>query len=422
MEALLIIFAEIIFACLAPLISLAGALIGALFEAVAVLFGLAVGSSAGKRKNDAPPRKTGKVSRYRRPALWAGGIITGLGVVGVLVSVLFFEAILGRILDRAAEQAGMRLVYEEASGSFLSGHVALRGLVVERASDDGLAFEIAVDLIEADVALLSLIGGEPRLELARVEGASGFVTPAPAREKTIKPKKRRPFRADRVLARDVAIELRPRDRDPYDLVIESAEVVPFRSSLAVFDLLFRSNLSAEIAGQRLAVSTRQISESGRETAWNFDQVEADRLKLVVPRAPLTWLNGGTLTARVEDRWDLADEGIDMDWLIAVEDIDVAPPSGAGAGERLLASGLSKAVAAQGGDAEFRYVLSLSGDEVQAMREGDLEAFWDVVLSGLVKDGVEDAAAPTSDGDDPEPGAARRAVDKIRSLLKAPDDD
>ena len=274
MEALLFIFAEILFACLAPLLAALGALVAALFEVVAGLLGLAFGGSAVKKR---PPKKAGTATssaaqKARRKVLhWIAGTVGGLGALGVLASVVFFEPILGSILQRAGDKAGISVAYEKAEGSFLTGRVQLSGLTMARSSDAGLAFDIAAREVEADVVLSSLIFGEPRLQLARVEGVSGFVTPPEPKEGPREKKARRAFRADLVQASDVSVEVRPREGEAYDLAIDSAEVAPFRSRLALFDLLFRSTLEAQVADQPLFVSTRVISENGRETIWSFER-------------------------------------------------------------------------------------------------------------------------------------------------------
>ena len=73
----------------------------------------------------------------------------------------------------------------------------------------------------------------------------------------------------------------------------------------------------------------------------------------MPKAPLTWLEGGRVTAKVEDRWSLSDDEIDMDWLFELDGISVKAPEGAGGAERLLAGGLAKAGGGPRGRCEFR---------------------------------------------------------------------
>ncbi len=116
-------------------------------------------------------------------------------------------------------------------------------------------------------------------------------------------------------------------------------------------------MTAQVAGQDLIVPIRQITEQGRETFWSFEDVEAEQIKLLVPKAPLTWLNGGTVSVRVDDKWSLSDDWIDMDWSIRFDQVRIVVPEGAGTTEKLLGGALAKAVRAKAGTADFRYRLS-----------------------------------------------------------------
>jgi hypothetical protein len=404
-EALLLIFAEIIVACLAPLFALIGAIFMAILELLALMLGGVFAAWAETRR--AQGRRKSLVSS--KALHWIAGAMGAVAVLGVLGATLFFEPLLARVLDKASERAGMELTYDDASGSLLFGRVELTGVHVTRASEAGLALDLSVAELEADVALLSLLSSEPRLELGRVAGVSGWISPPVKVESDSVPKReRRPFRADLVQASDVAVEIRPKGSEAYSVEIGEAEVSPFRSQLAVFDLLFRSNLEARVAGQRLRVSTRPVTEEGRETSWHFDEVEADRLKVILPRAPLTWLDDGTVTARVEDRWSLSDNEIDMNWEILLEGVTLTVPPEAGTAEAVLAGGLKKLVDARGGDADFRYRLSLTPEQVGALRSGDLSQFWDVVLSGIVP-----GSAASADPDEGE----EKLLDRMRGVFK-----
>jgi hypothetical protein len=302
--------------------------------------------------------------------------------------------------------------------------VELQGIVLRREVGTGPGFDLAVERAEADVDLWSLLSAEPRIELARVDGVTGFVSP-PARDGSPERTEgaERPVRAKRAFRADLAqvsaldIEIRPAGGTPYALRIDKAEVAPFRSRVALFDLLFRSNLQAEIAGQPLLVETRDITEFGRETRWRFEDVEAARLKLIVAKAPLTWLDSGTFSAVVDDRWSLSEDWVDMDWRITLADVSINAPENAKAGEKVLAGALKKLVAARGGNASFGYRLRLDQNEIRNLRSGDLDQFWDVVLSGVLAGGAHGAdEAGGPDVSEETPGRLRGALDRMRSLL------
>jgi hypothetical protein len=421
MEALILIFAEIIAACLAPLLSLLGALVGMIFEFLALILSRIFGRSV--RKTPTTRKTSPKPLKSRKALHWTAGILGGLGATGLLASVVLFEPLLRGVLTRATSNAGIDLSYEGSSGFLLAGKVELTGLALARSSDTGLAFDLEVDQVVADVDLWSLLTNEPRLELGAVRGLTGSITPpqsAVRLDSANHPgRTRRAFRADRLTVENIDVLIAPHGSDPYRLDIASGEVAPFRSQSALFDLLFRSNLEAEVAGQPLLVETRQISANGRETLWHFDEVEVDRLKLIVPKAPLTWLSAGTATLRVDDRWNLDDEVIDMDWRVVLSNLAVTAPAAASASERALAGGLSRVLDAQGGNADVHYRLDLGPEQVSALREGDLSAFWDAVLSGFVGDRF--MFGEESDPDDTS-NRLRRTFDALRDRLTGNDAD
>lgn len=78
------------------------------------------------------------------------------------------------------------------------------------------------------------------------------------------------------------------------------------------------------------------------------------------------------------------------------------------------------MAAQGGNAEFRYQLQLDAEEMARLREGDIDLFWDTVLAGVMKGGIvrEDETAE-EEGDTTEndkPGA----IDRLKSFFEKDD--
>ncbi len=422
MEALVAVFAEIIFACLMPVLGLIGAAIGAVFEAVLLLFGGVFAEYvAARRKRKAKAANRPSVARKplisRKAIHWFAGACALVGVLGIVVSHVLFQPIVRYVMDFASDRAGMSVVYDEASGSFLRGHVVLEGLALSRTHDTGLAFDLEFKRVEANVSLRSLIGGTPTLVLGQVDGVTGTITPPlPNEEKKGLSKPRRPFRADLFSVETVELQITPRGEDPYAVVIDRAQVAPFRSGLAVFDLLFRSNMTARIAGQPLIVETRQSTENGRETRWSFEDVDAVQLKRVLPKAPLTWVEDGRITIAVSDKWSLSENFVDMDWRVATTGMQTSAPEQAGAAERVLAAGLSKYVARFGGDVNFQYRLKLDPDDMKQLREGDLDAFWQKVLSGIARGGVTESETQTAieaPATDEKPGA----IDRLRSIFK-----
>jgi hypothetical protein len=320
-------------------------------------------------------------------------------------------------MDVASEKAGMSVVYAQASGSLLGGHVVLEGLELSRVHETGLAFDLEIERAEADVSLVSLIGGTPILILGKVDGTTGTITPPlPKEEKKGLPKRPRPFQAELFAIENVDLQITPRGEEPFSVLVESAQMAPFRSRLAVFDLLFRSNMTAEIAGRLLIVDTKKITENGRETHWKFEDIDAAQLKRILPKAPLTWVDDGRITVTVSDKWSLSDDFIEMDWRIATTSMRTSVPEEAGIAERTLAAGLRKYVEKFGGDVDFQYRLELAPEEMAQLRDGNLDLFWQKVLSGIVRGDVvqseaQNATEEAVDEDGP------KVIERLKSIFK-----
>ena len=428
MEALVLIFAEILLACMAPLLGLVGVMFGALLELLAAIFGgifAAWADTRSTRTKEDKPAKPRKPLIPRKVIHLGAGIMAGIGVLGVVASFVLFQPLLRHIVSTGAEKAGMHITYDSAEGTLLAGDVTLHGIHVTRPEDLGLGFDLKIATARADVDVWSLLSGTPVIESAQVEGVTGHVSP-PKRDKDKPRKRRRPFRADLVQVAGVDLEIRPREGTPYSLVIPQAEVSPLGSRTALFDLLFRSNMQAEVAGQPLSVETREITEFGRETLWRFENVEADRLKLLVPRAPLTWLSGGVLNIRVDDRWSLSEDWIEMDWHIGFDGVSATAPAGAGPKETLLAKGLGKALAAKGGTADIGYRLSLTQSDIESLRSGNLDQFWERVLSGFLKPGAMslkgDKDTGADDGQDDADADKPGLLNRLRGVLDRDSED
>lgn len=435
MEALVVIFAQLVLACVMPILSLASFVVGLLFELLALLFGGVFAALVEKRRKpgyapvgstEAPsrPRPAPIVTHPAKPILsrravhWIAGSCAVLSVAGLLASAALFQPIVRKVMDLAQQRTGMEITYKAASGTLILGQVKLEGLTLRRETADGLAFDLEVDLAEADVNLLSLIGREPTLQFAKVAGVRGRVTPPVDKDTPKLDRKRRAFVANLVDVSDVTLQIAPRKGEAYPIVIRTAQVAPLYSQTALFSLLFRATLDADVAGQRLVVATREISDHGREAFWQFKDVELSRLAPVVPKAPLTWFDGGTVTAIVQDQWNLSDAFIDMDWHIALKDASLAAPEGAGAGERFLAASLGKIVDLQGGNAEFDYKLRLDEDGVEALRSGDLDQFWDIVMRGLLKNAGPE---PTASDEGEVRSRTQRLLDGARNILRDTED-
>ncbi len=335
MEALVLIFGEIVFAFLAPFVML-------IVDAVATLAGFIL-SYAFDWKIKRP--SFGRIARIVSIAL-AG--IAGVLFIGILLAnSLFFDRTVRMVFTAAHAKTGVETQCQTIEGSLFAGRVRLGDCTIQRAAHPTSTFDMHVDLIEVDLQVSSLLG-KAKIESARVSGLTGAITStrsdtdAPVRND--KPK--RQFVVRRLDVSDVRLELTGTNRDgnPFQLPIEIErfESQPLRSRLALFDGLFRSNAAGTIDGAPFEITTTGI-EDGRTTKWRATELPVASLGAVAGGA-LSWFKSGSVDVSVDDRWRLGEAvDINMGWRLELKDIEVGAPAGTGTLKRIAAAPLTRYV-------------------------------------------------------------------------------
>lgn len=148
--------------------------------------------------------------------------------------------------------------------------------------------------------------------------------------------------------------------------VVSATSAPLRSRLALFDILFRSNATGQIAGAGFEIRTAG-NAGGRETVWQASEVPVASLGAVAGGV-LSWFRDGVVDVAVEDRWRRDGQlEIDMDWSLEFRDVEVRAPDTAGALTRIATGPIVDYVNSHGGDFpfEFRMVINESQFEYQS---------------------------------------------------------
>jgi hypothetical protein len=407
-EGLVIVIAELLLAFLAPAFAVLGAFLAALAELVTGLVALARrGRTVPRATPPRPPR------RWPRRLLHGAAALGALAGVAVLtVNLFFLDPALRWTLARVEARTGYAVDYATARGNLFTGRLAMTGARVTREAGPGIGMDVAAERVAIDVALPSLLIGTATLENLDLAGLTGRIAkpqrPGTATCETEAPRPRRDFVVERARIERIDLEVAGGGERPHRVEIATASAEPFRSRTALFDLLFRSNLDARINGIPLLVETAVISDRGRQTRWAFEEVPVATLADLTDRAPVSWLSGGTVTATVEDRWDLTETDIDMDWRIAVDGVAAASPDSAGATERLLAEAFARALAGTDGKAEFAFTLTLDREGLAAAGSDDLTALWDAL-----RDGMAGAIAASFDA---QVGEVREGIDGFRDRL------
>jgi len=410
LEALLLIFGEMIFALLAPLVALVVEVIGAIVAAILSLL---------------PTRRT-------EPTTGGGAanrvLIVFLGFVVVTFCALFVantfyfadsvRAVFG-VLER---RAGIETSCADIDGSVFSGRISLGDCTVVRKDHVRSEFQLDLDKADFDVRLSSLFG-TAEIETAHVTGLAGIVKRHPVDadpdgDETVE-KPRRSFVIRDLRIEDVNLELSGVNKDggAFELPvrIDTATSAPLRSRLALFDILFRSNASGKIAGAEFEVKTGG-DPGGRQTAWRATEVPVASFGAMVGGA-LSWFQEGVVDVYVEDKWRRDGQlEIDMDWRLAFRDIEVKAPEHAGLMTKLATVPIVAYVNSYDGEFPLEFELVINENQFDYKSSLAATGLWTAVGESINKVlaafgvNVEESASET--GDKLKEGA-KSVLDRLR---------
>ncbi len=358
MEALLLIIGELVAAILFPFIAL-------VIEFVASLIGLTVSFGFGGLKpNKAVTRTAGKIGKVFLV------LTAGLFVILLVINSFFFKDAVHHIFGLAEKRSNLTVACDRIDGSLFSGQVDLGQCTIRRASHPKSTFDLSVSEVKLDLKMTSLFG-TATLEKARIVGLTGAIQTARDADQGETPKKRdRPRRAfviDDLHIEDIDLKLSGTNPDgnAFDLpvVVHELKSKPLRSRLALFDILFRSNVSGSIAAMPFTIVTSTI-ENGRETAWRAEDVPVASLGAMTGGV-LSWFKSGVVNVAVDDRWQRGDAlSIDMDWQLAFSRIEVAVPDGTSAFSRAAAAPIVRYVNSKDGNFPLDFEMVVNEDQFE----------------------------------------------------------
>lgn len=419
MEGLIILVFQLILVMLAPVLAVASAVFGLLLELVLVVFG---GSASGPRRKWRIALPPGVWRWLNRVLLTVVGLSALVFAGLAALNAFAFERSIDVALDRARAVSGYAATYDAVDGNLLTGTVAFEGLKLRRDEDTGITLDLDVARFFVDVDLVSILRREVRIEALIVTGVAGEIsvptlpeTPDGAGEGDGRTSGRR-FRADVAEIRDVDVRVTQGDKRPIEIAIATASAKPFRSRAAAFDIFFRSTLSGRVDGTDLLIETREISDLGRETRWRIEGLRTDTVQVFASGPPTNWLDGGEISLRVDDRWDIDDRlDIDAEWEMELTGVAVRAPDGAGLRERALAGALGAVLDRRDGNATFGFAIRLDEEQWAAASSADLSALWDAVTAewrDSVTEEMQTVPAPPEEAEEP----GDRLTDRIRGLF------
>jgi hypothetical protein len=441
MEALVILLAEFLIGLLIPVFVVSIQLILFLFSLLLSLMLIPVrrkpsaaapdGTATPQtkpvwvRRSWVPRRSTFNIPRARKTNLprlirvfaLAGFVPVMIGLV--LVNLFFLDPVARWVLARAGERTGAELSVERISGDIFTGTFVLENLRARRQSEDRSSFDLNARRLSANLDLWTLIARPITFETLLVEGVSGSIRKPERRKRAggkgrngdkIKP--RRKFMARELTLRDIDIALSSGENAPIAVSLKSVTSTPFRSNFALYDGLFRSNLTGQIDGRDISITT-EATDGGRLTRWRIPDLPAATISRFVTAPPVGWLREGTLNVSIDDSWRIAEKAeIVMDWNIHMLGVRAEAREGAGLVENTLALPVTGYINSRDGNVDLRFKLVMTEGQFENMSSLDARFLWDAVLQSMTRriaDATGDKAEDVRAGVD-------KAIDRFKGFL------
>ncbi len=366
MEALIILFGELVFAILAPFVIF-------IFELIASVLGVAVSLGVRKAKVGTKWKRTGRILAYLFGGL-AALVLSAL----IVVNTFYFDGAVRYVFGTVENRTGIVVNCQSIEGSVCSGNVSLGDCTIRRAPHASSTFDLQVDEVFLDLRVTSLLG-TAKIDVARVAGLEGSIAndrSSPSKqasdERVVKP--RRAFEIGDLDVSNVSITMSGKNPDgnafELPVKIERIKSSPLRSRLALFDIMFRSNAAGSIAGAPFEIATSTIQD-GRETIWRASKVPVASFGGLTGGL-LSWFESGYVDVYVDDQWQISDAlSIDMDWRLEFSEIIVAAPPGTRALARLTTEPLTRYV--NGLDGQFPFEFQMVVNENQFEFKSSLAA-------------------------------------------------
>ncbi|MEM1264022.1 MAG: hypothetical protein AAGH76_16610 [Pseudomonadota bacterium] len=431
MEALVGLIAGLLAALLAPALGLAAAAVAIAVDIAVGLLSL-LGYAASNRRdrpsaehaaneraepeplgrtntpNTAPVAKVSRpVPRWLKRTAGAVTVVALLAVAAVwALNRFYFEETVRYALSAVESRAGITTKCDAINGSLLTGDLHLNGCRLQRERHPSSTFALSLAEASVDVDMLSLFG-RAHFDSINIAGVSGWLQRSatdPDTSKAPRSKPRRGFTARVISIRDVELAMvgSNKDGNPFDVAmrIDSLVSEPFRSRMALFDLLLRSNARGSLAGAPFAITTTEQG-IGRTTRWLATDVPVAELGAMTGGA-LAWFSAGTVTVDVDDQWRYKEEegevtlwagqdvevvtpgplDIFMDWNLKFSGVEITPPVGTGMRARLTSKPLRALVNRFGGELPLNFRLVMNENQFEFQQSLAATGLWTAVSEGI----------------------------------------
>ncbi len=419
MEALILIVGELILAVLVPLLATIVNVIGAMLASI-----FSIVPHVGEKR---------LISRGAAKKIFVLLLTTALIILSALfvIDKFFFADSVRMVFGTLERRSGVETSCVEIDGSVFSGRISLGKCTVVRREHANVEFNLELNTLDFQLQLSSLLG-TANVQTAHIGGLRGSVNrhqvQANSGGNDALEKPRRPFVIQDLRMENVEITLSGvnRDGDSFELPVQviSATSAPLRSRFALFDILFRSNATGEIAGAEFEIKTDGDSD-GRHTTWRASQVPVANFGSMVGGA-LSWLHDGVVDVYVEDRWRRDGQlEVDMDWRLDFWDIEVQVPATAGVVKRLASGPIVDYVNSHNGEFPFEFQMTVNENQFEYRSSLEAAGLWsavgDSINNVLTYVGVEVDGTASETGEKLKEGA-RSVIDRLRKPKEKEEDE
>lgn len=374
--------------------------------------------------------RPGRPRRARRILAGIGALLALVLATAALADLFFFESLTRQALGRLTDQAGIRVDFNSARGSFWTGKFHFSNLTARRPDHPTSVFDLRAASAEVDISVRDLLRRRIVFENLELQGVDGSweqrarVAKEPwltskrlggQRETT----KRRPFRIDHfnlsdgrlnyshlALSKPFATELR----------LDYLQAAPIHGDRLLFNLLFtggaRGSFSVEAAANNVPGGPAldfviDPPTAGRQSTWRCEGLPLPVLAPLVG-GPLEWFERGLADIVVENREAPgAPGGTLTNWNLVLRDFQVAAPDGTSRLTQMAAAPVAAYLNSKSERLELGLDFELQPEEMRFANASELAALIGTALRQTLTQKFEALKSNIVDG----------TVDRARQFFK-----
>jgi hypothetical protein len=234
-----------------------------------------------------------------------------------------------------------------------------------------------------DMDMLSNPFGQTHLNKLTLDGVSGEVHRI---RKTEQVQERRRFVIDDLDIRAVnLVYLDTSDVEKIsrlDLEVSDWRSQPLSSTLAIYDLFFRSNVQGTLNQHPFSIQTED-STAGKYTHWRSGNVPVLVLAQLVG-GPFSLLNSGTVDVKVDEHWKLAKPPvIEFEWELHFKQINSAVPPNYNGMKKVLAQRTVDYFNTRPEDFVISFAMTMNESEFTGKSSLGATGLWKIMVNTVI---------------------------------------